>query len=348
MTVHSQGVAASALEDAPGTVAGKSQTPPPASGPRKVPHAPQAPQPPRGRGRRSLPAGLIPYLLVAPAVICGAGLLLYPLVRNLILSFQDIGRRELITRETVWAGFSNYTGLLTDSDFWTVVVRSLLFTMANVVLIMGIGSLIGILLNRLGKKMRLVLSAALVTAWAMPIVAAVTVFQWLFDEQFGIANWIMRTLGVSGYEQHNWFQTGMATLTIVTVLVVWGSIPFVALNMYAGLTTIGNELYEAARMDGASGWQTFWAVVFPSLKPFFLITTFLEIIWVFKAFTQVYAMNAGGPDRSSETLPVFAYIEGQGQFHYGVAAAISVLTIVMLVAIMSFYFRLIMKQEEEQ
>ncbi|GAA2952115.1 sugar ABC transporter permease [Streptomyces enissocaesilis] len=342
MTVHSQGVAASALEDAPGKAAGKSQTPPPASGSRKVP------QPPRGRGRRSLPAGLIPYLLLAPAVVCGAVLLLYPLVRNLILSFQEVGRRELITRETVWTGFSNYTDLLTDSDFWTVAGRSLLFTAANVVLIMGIGSLIGILLNRLGKKMRLVLSVALVTAWAMPIVASVTVFRWLFDEQFGIANWIMRTLGVSGYEQHNWFETGMATLTIVTVLVVWGSIPFVALNMYAGLTTIGNELYEAARMDGATGWQTFWAVVFPSLKPFFLITTFLEIIWVFKAFTQVYAMNSGGPDRESETLPVFAYIEGQGQFHYGLAAAISVLTIVMLAAIMSFYFRLILKQEEEQ
>ncbi|MFF6775967.1 carbohydrate ABC transporter permease [Streptomyces sp. NPDC012637] len=339
MTVDSPGTATAGPQDAPGRAAGKSQTPPAPASPKEVR------QP--SRGRRSLPGGLLPYLLVAPALLSMALLLLYPLVRNVVLSFQELNRKEFITRETVWTGFDNYTDLLGDSDFWTVVVRSVLFTAVNVLLIMAVGTGIGLLLNRLGKKMRLVLSLALVFAWAMPIVASVTVFQWLFDEQFGVANWVMRTLGFSGYDQHNWFETGFSTLVISLLLLVWGSVPFVALNMYAALTTIGGELYEAAKMDGANGWRTFWAVVFPNLKPFFLITTFLEIIWIFKAFTQVYAMNKGGPDRASETLPVFAYIEGVGQFHYGVAAAISVLTIVMLVAIMSFYFRLILKQEEQ-
>ncbi|MFB7942703.1 carbohydrate ABC transporter permease [Streptomyces sp. NPDC004779] len=340
MTVDSQGTATAGSQDAPGRAAGKSQTPPPPSG------AKEALQP--SRGRRSLPGGLLPYLLVTPALLSMAVLLLYPLVSNLILSFQSVNRRELIRRETPWVGFDNYTELLSDPDFWTVVLRSVLFTAANVALIMAIGTGIGLLLNRLGKKMRLVLSLALAFAWAMPIVASVTIFRWLFDEQYGVANWLMRTLGFSGYEQHNWFETSFSTFVIITALVVWGSVPFVALNMYAGLTTVGSELYEAARMDGASGWRTFWAVVFPNLKPFFMITTFLEIIWVFKAFTQVYAMNQGGPDRASETLPVFAYIEGMSQQHYGVAAAISILTIVMLLVAMSFYFRLILKQEDEQ
>lgn len=339
MTVDSQGTASAAPQDAPGRAAGTSQTPPPPSGSKEVL------QP--SRGRRSLPSGLLPYLLVAPALLSMAVLLLYPLVRNVILSFQSINRKEFITRETVWTGFDNYTDLLSDPEFWTVVVRSVVFTAVNVALIMAIGTGIGLLLNRLGKKMRLVLSLALMFAWAMPIVASVTVFRWLFDEQFGVVNWLMRTLGFSGYEQHNWFETGFSTLVIILILLVWGSVPFVALNMYAALTTVGTELYEAAKMDGASGWRTFWAVVFPNLKSFFMITTFLEIIWIFKAFAQVYAMNQGGPDRGSETLPVFAYIEGVGQFHYGVAAAISVLTIVMLIAVMSFYFRLILKQEEE-
>ncbi|QGV78648.1 carbohydrate ABC transporter permease [Streptomyces ficellus] len=340
MTVDSQGAVSTASTDAPGSAAGTSKTPPPPAGPKNVPKPP--------RGRRSLPGGVLPYLLIAPAVLSMAVLLLYPLIRNVVLSFQQVGRRELITRKPEWTGVENYTELLGDSQFWTVVVRSVVFTAANVVLIMALGTLIGLLLNRLGKKMRLVLSLSLILAWAMPIVASVTVFRWLFDEQFGVVNWLLRTLGLSGYEQHNWFETGFSTLVIVMILLVWGSIPFVALNMYAALTTVGSELYEAAKMDGANGWRTFWSVVFPNLKPFFLITTFLEIIWIFKAFAQVYAMNLGGPDRGSETLPVFAYIEGQGQFHYGVAAAISVLTIVMLIAAMSFYFRLILKQEEEQ
>ncbi|ATZ24546.1 carbohydrate ABC transporter permease [Streptomyces lavendulae] len=340
MTVHSQGAATSAPQDAPLKSAGL---------PPKAPAAPAGPSQPSPRGgRKQLPTGWLPYLLIAPAVLSLAVLLVYPLIKNVILSFQDINKIEFIQRKYPSAGFDNYTQLLGDSNFWTVVLRSFGFTLANVVLIMAIGSLIGLLLNKLGKKMRLVLSMALVMAWAMPIVASVQVFYWLFDEQFGVMNWVMRTAGFSGYEQHNWFETGLSTLTIVTVLVVWGSIPFVALNMYAALTTVGAELYEAARMDGANGWQTFWKVVFPQLKPFFLITTFLEVIWVFKAFTQVYAMNKGGPDRASEILPVFAFVEGQSQSHYGLAAAISVLTILILIVIMSFYFRLILKQEEEQ
>jgi len=161
-------------------------------------------------------------------------------------------------------------------------------------------------------------------------------------------NWAMRALGFSGYEQHNWFETGFSTLAIVTLMIVWASVPFVALNLYAGLTTIGGELYEAARVDGASNWRIFRSVVFPILKPFFLITTFLEIIWVFKAFAQIVALNKGGPDRASETLPVFAYVEGMAQMNFGVAAAASVLTILILLVAMSFYFRLILKQEEEQ
>ncbi|MFC7930023.1 carbohydrate ABC transporter permease [Streptomyces cinereoruber] len=340
MTVDSQGTADAAPQDAPGRAAGKSQTPPPPSG------AKESLRPPRGR--RSLPSGLLPYLLVTPALLSMAVLLLYPLFRNVVLSFQGVNKREMIRRETPWVGFENYTKLLGDPDFWNVVVRSLVVTAVNVALVMLFGTLIGMLLNRLGKKMRFVLSLALMFAWAMPIVASVTVFKWLFDEQFGVANWLMRSIGFSGYDQHNWFETGFSTFVIVTILLVWGSIPFVALNMYAALTTVGSELYEAAKMDGASGWRTFWSVVFPNLKPFFMITTFLEIIWIFKAFTQVYAMNQGGPDRSSETLPVFAYIEGMGQQHYGLAAAISILTIVMLLVAMSFYFRLILKQEDEQ
>ncbi|MEU9233280.1 carbohydrate ABC transporter permease [Streptomyces subrutilus] len=340
MTVHSQGAATSAPQDAPM----KSAVPPPEA---PVSGSDRGRPSPRGAGK-SLPSGWLPYLLIGPAVLSLAVLLLYPLIKNVILSFQDINKIEFIQRKYPFAGFGNYTELLGDANFWTVVVRSFAFTLANVALIMVLGSLIGILLNKLGTKMRLVLSMALVMAWAMPIVASVQVFKWLFDEQFGVMNWLMRTAGFAGYEQHNWMETGLSTLVIVTILVVWGSIPFVALNMYAGLTTVGGELYEAARMDGANGWQTFWKIVFPNLKPFFLVTTFLEVIWVFKAFTQVYAMNKGGPDRASEILPVFAYVEGQSQAHYGLAAAISVLTIVILVVVMSFYFRLILKQEEEQ
>lgn len=301
----------------------------------------------RGRPRPAGPNRWLPYVLIAPAVLSLLVFLGYPLVRNVIISLQQLGRTEMISRKTVWTGFSNYTDLLKNDAFWTVVVRTFVFMAVNVVLIMLIGTLIGLLLNRLGKKMRLALSLSLVMAWAMPVVASATVFRWLFDTQFGIMNWVMRSLGFDGYEQHNWFESGFSTLVIVTLLIVWASVPFVALNLYAGLTTISGEVYEAARVDGASNWRLFRSVILPMMKQFFLITTFLEIIWVFKAFAHIVALNAGGPDRASETLPVFAYVEGMSQMSFGIAAAASVLTILILLFAMSFYFRLMLKQEEE-
>ncbi len=326
MTVHTGG-APPAVEESP-----------PVPVRRRGGHA----RPPR-RG----PSGLLPYALIAPAVLSLLLFLGYPLVRNVVISFRQVGRTEMISRQTVWAGLKNYAGLLSEDAFLTVVVRTFVFTAVNVAAIMVVGTLIGLLLNRLGKAMRLVLSVSLVLAWAMPVVASATVFRWLFDTQFGVVNWVMRRLGFAGYEQHNWFDTGLSTLTIAALMIVWMSVPFVALNMYAGMTTINSELYEAARMDGASATRIFRSVVFPIMRPFFLITTFLEIIWVFKAFAQIMALNAGGPDRASETLPVFAYIEGMKQMHFGTAAAASVLTILILLAAMSFYFRLILKQEED-
>ncbi|WP_129842412.1 sugar ABC transporter permease [Streptomyces sp. RFCAC02] len=299
----------------------------------------------RGSGR--LPGAWVPYLLIAPAIAALLGVLGYALVRNLLLAFQEFGRRQFISRTTEYTGFDNFREVLQSERFWDSVVRTFVFTAVNVVLIMVIGTLIGLLLRQLGRAMRLVLSVSLVVAWAMPVIAATTVFHWLFDTQFGVANWAMRSLGFDGYEQHNWFSSGTSTLAIATILIVWASVPFVALNLYAGLSTVSTEIIEAARMDGAGSWRVFRSVIAPIMRPFFLITTFLEIIWVFKAFPQVYALNGGGPDRESETLPVMAYIEGMGQNQFGLAAAISVLTVLVLLIAMSFYFRLILTQEKE-
>ncbi len=296
----------------------------------------------RGIGARS-----VPYLLILPALLATAALLAYPLVRNVMISFQELNAFQLIQHTTQWAGFGNYRDQLTSPEFWHTTLRSLLFTVANVVLIMLAGSLVGLLLNRLGKRMRLFLSLGLVLAWAMPVVAGTTVYQWLFDTRYGVVNWGLAKVGWHSMAGYNWFGQQFSTFSVITLMIVWQSVPFVALNLYAGLTTVSAELFEAARMDGAGAWRTFRSVTFPILKPFFLSTTFLEIIWVFKAFTQVYALNAGGPEGSTETLPVYAFIQGVGNQHYGTGAAISTLTILILLALMSYYFRIILKQEDD-
>ncbi|MFF2850751.1 carbohydrate ABC transporter permease [Streptomyces sp. NPDC058001] len=306
--------------------------------------------PPRdvvSRGRRA-GGKSAPYLLLLPALLATAVLLGWPLVKNGILSFQNLNPRQLILHLTEWNGIDNYKEVLGGSDFWKVVGRSIVFTGANVVLIMVLGTLIGLLLARLGRRMRLWLLLGLVLAWAMPVIAATTVYQWLFAQRFGVINWVLDKLGWHSMADHNWLATQFSTFSVVTLLIVWQSIPFVAINLYAASTTIPKELYEAASLDGAGGWKSFTSVTFPFLRPFLWATTFLEVIWVFKSFAQLFALNQGGPNRLTETLPVYAFVEGVGNQHFGMGAAISFLTILILLALTAYYLRTVIKQEEDE
>ncbi|MFD3518092.1 carbohydrate ABC transporter permease [Streptomyces sp. NPDC058657] len=322
------------------------QTERPPSGPTEtLKGAGTAPAEP-GKQRRA--GSLTPYLLLLPPVAAVLVFLGWPLAKNLLISFQNLNMRQLIQHLTEWNGLDNYGEVLSSEDFWNVTGRSLVFTAANVVLIMVLGTLIGLLLVRLGKRMRIVLMVGLVLAWAMPVIAATTVYQWLFAQRFGVVNWVLDKIGFHSMAEYNWTGSQLSTFFVIMVLIVWQSIPFVALNLYAASTTIPKELYEAASLDGAGAWKSFTQVTAPFLKPFLYATTFLEVIWVFKAFVQVYAINAGGPDRLTEILPVYAYIEGMGNQHFGMGSAISVLTIVILLLLTAYYLRIVLKQEEDE
>ncbi|MEV7346925.1 sugar ABC transporter permease [Streptomyces sp. NPDC093544] len=320
-------------DSVPAAGTGKSDVSPPGEGQN----------PTRKRGGASAP-----YLLLLPALAATAVLLGWPLVKNGMLSFQNLNPRQLILHLTEWNGIDNYQEVLSGSEFWNVAARTVVFTAANVVLIMVFGTLAGLLLARLGKRMRLTLLLGLVLAWAMPMLAATTVYQWLFAQRFGVVNWFLDKLGWHSMADYNWFGTQFSTFSVVTLLIVWQSIPFVAINLYAATTTISKELYEAASLDGAGAWKSFTSVTFPFLRPFLWATTFLEVIWVFKSFTQIFALNKGGPDRLTETLPIYAFVEGVGNQHYGMGAAISFLTILTLLALTAFYLRTVIKQEDDE
>ncbi|MGB8941918.1 MAG: sugar ABC transporter permease [Streptomyces sp.] len=322
------------------------QTERPPSGPTedlKSDSRPKDPGEPRTRAR-----SLGPYLLLLPAVAATLLFLGWPLVNNGILSFQNLNMRQFILHLTEWNGIDNFKEVLSGEDFWRVTGRSIAFTAVNVALIMLLGTLIGLLLARLGKRMRTFLLVGLVLAWAMPVIAATTVYQWLFAQRFGVVNWVLDKAGWHSMADYDWMGSQYSTFFVVIVLIVWMSVPFVAINLYAATTVIPKELYEAASLDGAGAWKGFTNVTLPYLRPFLYATTFLEIIWVFKAFAQVMALNEGGPDRLTEILPVYAYIEGMGNQHFGMGAAIALLTIVILLALTAFYLRIVLKQEEDE
>jgi N,N'-diacetylchitobiose transport system permease protein len=221
--------------------------------------------------------------------------------------------------------------------------------LVNVALTIFLGTLVALLLERLNKWVRLILTSAMVLAWAMPVVTGAVLFQWLFDSKLGVVNWAISSLGVFGdYLNHSWFETGLTTFGVITLLIVWQAIPFVALSLYAGILSISKELPEAARVDGASERQIFRHIILPALSPLLMMLIFLSVIWDFKVFTQIYAMAQGGPDQQTMTLSVYAYVVGISDGKYGYAAAASVVMMLLLLVVLIPYIRRMIKSLEEQ
>jgi N,N'-diacetylchitobiose transport system permease protein len=286
--------------------------------------------------------------MLLPAVLVLGTLLGTPLVRMVVLSFQKFGRRELQNGGQTWIGLANYRYIFKDDQFWTVLKRTIVFAGVCVVVTMVLGTLIALMLNALGKRMRTAVSVSLLFAWATPAITAVIVWKWIFDTDAGVVNTVLTALpGLPDYTRHGWFLTPMSAIGIIGVVIVWGAIPFVALTLYAGLTQIPIEMFEAARIDGAGFFRMFFSVTFPMLKPLFLIIISLSVIWDFRVFTQVYVMTRGGPDDGTMVLGLLAYNRSIGTQQYGRGAAIAVIMVVLLLLITSVYIRALLRGEEE-
>jgi N,N'-diacetylchitobiose transport system permease protein len=271
-----------------------------------VSHAPAAPAtaaaepvalPARRRRRPGvrISRAAVPYLLLAPAVAVIVAVLAYPLYLLGSLSFQQYGLFELIRHDGSWVGLDNYRTILSDSLFVDVLVRTVVFTAVCVSLTMFFGTLIALLLARLGPFMRLLLTSGLVLVWAMPVVVAVNIWIWMFDFEFGVVNYLLTELGIGDYIHHDWFENSTTGLAIIAAIVIWGAIPFVAITLFAGLTQVPRELLEAAALDGAGPLRIFRDITLPILKPIFVILTSLSVIWDFQVFNQVWIARGGQP-----------------------------------------------------
>ncbi len=290
----------------------------------------------------------MPYLLVLPVVVVLAAILGYPIYYLVRLSLQKYGLEQLIQHHGEYVGLQNFASVLHDSVFWHTLLRTVLFTIANVSLTLVLGTLVALLLVRISAWVRVVLTAGLVLVWAMPPVVAVQVWAWMTNSQNGVVDYILTELHAGAFFQHNWYQTTFSQYAMVTTLIVWGAIPFVAITVYAALAQVPHELVEAAQIDGARAWRIFKDVTLPVLMPVLLILTSLSIIWDFGAFTQPYLLIGAGQQTSSNYLmSTYLYVEGYGKTDFGRGAAISILMLVIVAALSVVYVRRMLRVGEE-
>jgi N,N'-diacetylchitobiose transport system permease protein len=291
---------------------------------------------------------LLPYALLIPALAVLLAALGYPLFRQAVMSFQEYGLAQQFGQAPEWVGFDNYARLITDSYLWTVLVRSIAFCLVVAATTMAFGTALAVLMTTISRGPRLTLQIALLLAWAMPHLASLTVWQWLFDSQYGVVNWLLTGVGLDQFAGHSWLLSPTSFFVVAGIVVVWMSVPFVAFAVYAGLTQVPAELYEAAELDGASGRQRFRLITVPLVKPVLLIVGLLQIIWDLKVFTQIFVLqDAGGITRDTNLIGTYIYRLGLGEGQFGLAAAASWFILLITVGLSLYYVRILIRDEEE-
>jgi N,N'-diacetylchitobiose transport system permease protein len=281
-----------------------------------------------------------PYALIAPVVVVIGVVLGYPLYWLVKLSTERYGLFELIQHKGVGIGLANYGSILHDQVFWHTLVRTVVFTAANVGLTIVLGMLIALLLTKVSAWVRIVLSSGLVLVWSMPVVVAVQVWSWMTNYENGVLNYVLTELHVGNYDQHDWLGSPTSQLSMVTTLIVWGALPFVAITLYAGLAQVPRDLLEAASVDGASALASFRDITLPILKPILLILTSLSIIWDFGVFTQAYLyIGQAKITPSNYLMSIYLFEEGYFKSDYGRGAAISLLMLAIVAVLSVVYVR---------
>lgn len=281
----------------------------------------------------------LPYALITPASLAIFGILAFPLGMLVWISLQHYGLRELIAHQGQLVGLDNYRVILADPLFQQVVVRSLLFTIANVAFTVILSTLIALLMLRVSRTVRTILMGGLVFVWATPVIVAIDIWQWMFDFEFGVVNYVLTQIHAGDFIHHNWFDNPLQGFIVITVVVVWGAIPFVTITLFAALLQVPDDVLEAAEIDGAKPWQIFWNITAPILKPIFLIVISLSTIWDFQVFNQVYVLLNQRPSSDYFLIAVYSYRESFGVTQYGLGAAIAVVMVLILVVVTFFYVR---------
>jgi N,N'-diacetylchitobiose transport system permease protein len=295
---------------------------------------------------------LAPYLLLLPSMAAIGLVLLWPVVQVALYSFQNYGLPQTDGAAPVqWVGLSNFTTTFADPEFWLSLRITVVFAVVAVTLTLITGTLVGLLLHRLGRAMSVFVSTAALLAWATPPVSGSVVFYWMFNPDGGLVDWTLAKMphwlvGSTDWAGFNWTTSGaLPAYTVITLLVVWTAFPFIAVAVLAGLKTIPAELHEAAKVDGAGAWQSFRKITYPMLKPIFLVLLLLSVIWDFNVFTQSYLITGGLGNRDEFNLSMYLYDKAfTFPPSYGLGGALALILTVILLIVTVGYVRASIRQ----
>jgi len=298
-------------------------------------------RPRRRRSRLQRKQTRLAWLLLLPALVAVGLVALYPLGRTIYYSFTD---QQFLSgiEATHWIGLENYKDLIHDTLFRDAVVLTVKFTLITVFFEFVLGMIIALTVNS-GFKGRGVMRAMMLVPWAIPTVVSALMWKWMYNDIYGVIN----DAGVRLHLiSHNvaWIAQPNTALGAAAASDIWKTTPFVALLLLAGLQVIPTELYEAARVDGASAWQQFWRITMPLLRPAILVALIFRTLDALRVFDVFYVFFGNRPD--TQTMAIFAQdtIVGTGDVGYGSAACVAIFLIIGLFTVIYVTFMRVEQQ----
>ena len=281
------------------------------------------------------------YLYVAPLMLWLAFTILYPLISAVFLSVQDI---KIIGTPGKFVGLANYTRLLTNDAFWESLLRSAGWVVGNAAVQTLAAFAAALMLNQRFRG-RGAARIWIILSWIVPAVVVVIIWRWLLSSS-GVVNYLLTTLGIVG-EPIGFFSTPRAAQASVILINAWRWFPFMTVTLLAGMQSIPRELYEAAAVDGATAVQRFWSITFPLLGPVLFVLGLVGTLMSFNVFDVIWLLTGGGPSDATTTLPVLIYVTAFTKYRLSQAAAISVVSGVLLLLFALLFIRFMAPKQED-
>jgi multiple sugar transport system permease protein len=262
-------------------------------------------------------------ILVAPAFLLRLITAAYPILQTIYLGFTNL---DLIKNTNAFVGLQNYLSMPNDYGVRGALYFTIMFVLASTVLELAVGMLVALLLNATFRGVTFARTINLIP-WAIPTIVAGYAFRWLLDDQFGlIPYWIHQLTGVSPVI---FISPSSARLAVILVH-VWKDAPFMAVVFLAGLQGVPLDVYDAAKVDGANGWQRFWRITIPLVMPLTVTMGLFRLVWSLASFDLVYGLTFGGPGVATSVLALQVFREGILFFKFGFASAISVILLILV------------------
>jgi multiple sugar transport system permease protein len=282
------------------------------------------------------------WAFLTPVTVYLVAFYAYPLYRNLDLSLRHYTVRSFVQGDAPFSGLANYRTVLASPTFGPALLHTVLFTGVSLIFQFAFGMALALFFSQ-HFRLSATLRALFLVPWLLPLIVSASTWSWMFNSDSGVINAALHVVGISPV---NWLTSPAWALTSVTIANIWIGIPFNLVVLYSGLQAIPSEIYEAAALDGASGWQRFRRVTFPLLRPVSAITVLLGLVYTLKVFDLIWIMTKGGPTDSSTTFATWSYRLSFGNLlpSFGPGAAVGNLLIIMALVFGLLYIRIQRRQ----